>query len=91
MNTDFRPSFISSINKIKDTKLKKNIEQAIKSVEDARTIRDIPKLRKLEDDKKKPVYYRIRVGRYRIGVIIENNIVTFTIVKHRKDVYKFFP
>jgi mRNA interferase RelE/StbE len=37
------------------------------------------------------MYYRIRVGDYRIGVKLEKDIVYFVVVEHRKDVYKTFP
>jgi len=37
------------------------------------------------------MYYRIRVGDYRIGVKLEKDIIYFVVVEHRKDVYKTFP
>lgn len=37
-------------------------------------------------------YYRIRIGRYRIGCLIEeNNKITFYRVKSREDIYNIFP
>ena len=36
-------------------------------------------------------YYRIRLGDYRIGIKIENDIVYFVTFEHRKDIYKSFP
>jgi mRNA-degrading endonuclease RelE of RelBE toxin-antitoxin system len=35
--------------------------------------------------------YRIRVGDYRIGIFIENEIITFARVLHRKELYRYFP
>ena len=35
--------------------------------------------------------YRIRLGNYRIGIIWEDNIVTFAAFDHRADIYKYFP
>ncbi|HKJ43589.1 MAG TPA: hypothetical protein VKA27_15945 [Sunxiuqinia sp.] len=35
--------------------------------------------------------YRMRSGDYRIGIIIENNIVTFVAFAHRKEIYRKFP
>ena len=91
MNTDFKPSFFNSIKKIIDPALKEEIEQVIKSVEDATAKKDIPALKKLKGKKKKPIYYRIKIDGYRIGVTIENDIVTFAIFMPRKDFYRFFP
>lgn len=36
-------------------------------------------------------YFRIRLGDYRIGFKREKESVIFMRVKHRKDIYKFFP
>ena len=90
MTTDFKKSFLKDIKKIKDKVLLAEIEQAILSVEDAATMQDIPRLKKLKGNKK-GIYYRIKVGDYRIGVAIENETVTFAAFDDRKDIYKFFP
>ena len=38
-------------------------------------------------------YYKIRVGDYRIGVRLDFNgkIIQFDRVRHRKDIYRYFP
>ena len=90
MNTDFKPHFLRAIKKITDDLLLRVIEQTICSVEEAKTVKDIPELRKLKGYKN-GIYYRIKLGDYRIGVTIENDLVTFVVFRHRKDIYKFFP
>ena len=37
------------------------------------------------------IYYRIRIGNYRIGLQIENELVYFVAFDHRKDIYRNFP
>ncbi len=49
---------------------------------------DIPNLRKLKGYK---YFYRIRFGNYRAGIKIENDILIFERLLHRKDIYKFYP
>ncbi|MCL2246152.1 MAG: hypothetical protein FWC10_03460 [Lentimicrobiaceae bacterium] len=90
MNTDFRASFLNDIKKVKNKNLLLKIEQSILNVENAKKIQDIPELRKLKGNKK-GIFYRIKIDGYRMGVTIENNLVTFVILKPRKDIYKFFP
>ena len=90
MKTDFKKSFLNDIKKIIDKELLTEIEQSILSVEDAVTMQDIPRLKKLKGNKK-GIYYRIKVGNYRIGVAIENETVTFAAFDDRKDIYKYFP
>jgi len=88
MNTNKKPSFFRDIEKIIDPALKERVEQTILSVVNARSLKDIPELKKLKGYK---IYYRIKVGNYRIGVTIESNIVTFVVFMYRRDIYKFFP
>jgi len=51
-------------------------------------MRDIPNLKKLNGYM---VYYRIKVGEYRIGITIVGDMVTFVKCFPRKDFYKHFP
>jgi len=88
MNILIKPLFWRHLKKITDTTLKEEVKQAIKAVEDAETAKNIPELKKLKGYK---IFYRIKIGNYRIGVSIENNLVTFVVFMHRKDIYKFFP
>ena len=90
MNTDIKNSFLRDLKKIIDPALKEQVELIILAVEEAQTIRDIPELKKLKGYKN-GIYYRIAVDNYRIGVNIENDLVTFVVFKPRKDIYKFFP
>jgi len=90
MNIYKKPSFFRDLKKIVDSALKEQVEQAIVSVEKANTTRDIPNLRKLKGYKK-GIYYRIKVGDYRICVNIENNIAEFVAFGHRNNIYKRFP
>jgi mRNA interferase RelE/StbE len=89
MNTEAQNSFLHAVKKIINPALKKRIEKAITSVENAKTVKDIPHLKKLES--KKNIHYRIRVGSYRIGITIEGDMVTFVDFKDRKELYKYFP
>jgi len=90
MNTDFKTSFLNDIKKVRDKSLLPKIKQAIFDVERAQSKQDIPELRKLKGGKKN-IYYRIKIDNYRIGVTIDDNLVTFVVFLPRKDVYKFFP
>lgn len=36
-------------------------------------------------------FYRIRIGQYRVGIVLEAGVVDFVRFLHRKDVYRYFP
>ena len=90
MNTDFKKSFLNDIKKIKDQELKEKIKQMILCVENAQTLQVIPGLKKLKGYKRN-IYYRITIDSHRMGVTIEDNLVTFVVFRPRKDIYKLFP
>jgi len=35
--------------------------------------------------------YKARFGDYRIGFLLENDVITVKTVMHRREIYKFFP
>jgi len=35
--------------------------------------------------------YRIRLGSYRIGIVIDDKTIIFAAFDHRSDIYKYFP
>jgi mRNA interferase RelE/StbE len=88
MNISYKPSFYRSLKTITDNSLKEEIEQVINYIKVAQTPKGIPELKKLRGYKK---FYRIKIGDYRIGVTIDNNMVTLATCMHRRDIYKFFP
>ena len=88
MKIEFRASFAKDLRKIKETSVKKQLLAVIWAVEEAgklQVIKDLKKLRGGND------YYRIRVGDYRLGLIIEGKTLIFVRFLHRKDIYRFFP
>ncbi|MDR0572885.1 MAG: type II toxin-antitoxin system RelE/ParE family toxin [Tannerella sp.] len=90
MNSDFAESFERDLKKIRDAKIIAAVQSAILSVEAAKTLHDIPQLKKLKTSKK-GAFFRIKVGSYRIGISLENQTAVFIACGHRKDVYKYFP
>jgi len=90
MKTDRKKAFLRNLKKITDPTLKTEVEQVYMAVKEAKTMHDIPKLRKVKGCKK-GISYRIRVGVYRIGVEIEGDMVTFLAFGHRREFYNTFP
>ena len=88
MKTEFLKQFDKDLDKLSLVKVKKNIIEIIENVESAEKVTEILQLKKLKGYK---YAYRIKTGDYRIGVFIENSVVEFARVIHRKDIYKKFP
>ena len=89
MRSRFRTSFTRDIKKIKDRTTLGRIKSTIENVEAAETLLGIENMKKLTGTSN---YYRIRLGNYRIGIIIDDDhIVDFLRCLHRRDLYRFFP
>lgn len=88
MKVEFLDKFNKDISSINDTSVLIALDKIITEVEAASTLLKIHNLKKLKGHR---FAYRIRMGNYRIGVFIENNIVEFARFVHRKDIYKVFP
>ncbi|HAZ46655.1 MAG TPA: plasmid stabilization protein [Cyanobacteria bacterium UBA11369] len=88
MNVEFRNSFEKDLSNLRDESILQRIQTVIEEVEAAENIADVSNLKKLKAEGN---YYRIRVGDYRIGMAVNENIVIFVRVLHRKEVYRYFP
>ncbi|MCA1715517.1 MAG: type II toxin-antitoxin system RelE/ParE family toxin [Actinobacteria bacterium] len=76
------------MRKIRDESLRRRIRETIERVETAETLREVPNLTKISESSG---FYRIRVGDYRIGIVVEEDEVEFVRFLHRRDVYRYFP
>lgn len=88
MKVRFRESFAGDLKSIRDKTLLGRIRAVIEKVESAKTLADVTGLKKLRGG---AAYYRIRVGDYRVGLALEEDVVTFVRVLHRREVYRYFP
>lgn len=88
MKIEFLRKFNKDLDKIEGRQTLEAIADAIEYIERAGHLSEIPNIKKLTGFKNA---FRIRVGDYRIGFFLENEIVVFARVVHRKDIYDVFP
>ena len=81
-------SFEKDTNKIKDKKILNLIADCIENIQKVKNIGDISHLKKLQGYNS---HYRIKIKDYRIGLVIENNVIEFVRFLHRKEIYRYFP
>jgi mRNA interferase RelE/StbE len=79
---------VKDLKKIKEKQLQGQIRELIEKIEASANITELESMKKLSGS---DVYYRIRLGDYRVGLKIENNTVYFIRFLHRKDIYRYFP
>lgn len=89
MKTEYLPSFIRDLKKLKKTAIYSNIKSiALEIIPQCQDLTEINNLKKIKGSTDA---YRIRIGDYRLGVFIKDETVTFSRVLHRKEVYRYFP
>lgn len=90
MEVKFKPSFLKELDAM-PLPVKKQVDECISKLLSSSTLQssgvDYSKLK----GKRNENYYRIRIGKYRIGCrYIQPNILLITIM-NRGDIYKHFP
>ncbi len=88
MKVEFRESFARDLRGISDATLRARVKAVLEAVEQAESLQHIANLKRLRGHGS---YYRIRVGDYRIGLMITDDTVTFARLLHRRDIYRRFP
>jgi mRNA interferase RelE/StbE len=88
MIIEFKKSFEKDLLNILDADLYQRIQQVIAEVETAENLREISNVKKLQGEAD---YYRIRVGDYRVGIKLNDGVVYFVRILHRKEIYRSFP
>jgi mRNA interferase RelE/StbE len=88
MEVKIDKSFQKDTRQIKDKALLTKIAEVISSVQQAENINQIKNFKKLKGSQGK---YRIKIGNYRLGIILEESVIEFIRCLHRKDIYKYFP
>lgn len=88
MNIEFRKSFEKDLLKILDADLFTRIQEIIEQVEKAEKLSEVTNVKKLKGEVD---YYRIRLGDYRLGIKVNDGVVSFVRILHRKEIYRYFP
>jgi len=89
VKTAFRRSFNRDLKKLKKNReVLVRIKDKLLEVEAADDLSELPSLKKLSGGTE---YYRIRVGDYRIGVVVREDTVEFVRCLHRREIYRYFP
>jgi mRNA interferase RelE/StbE len=88
MKVEFKASFSRDLKRIKDKELLREIQEVIEVIESTQCFTEIPNLGKL---RVKGHYYRVKLGDYRFGLIMDGNTVTFIRFLHRSEIYRYFP
>lgn len=88
MKVHFSKIFAKDLRKFRESKILAKVKNIIETIENNNDVRSIDNLKKLQGQE---IYYRIRLGEYRLGLKIVQNEVTFMRLLHRREIYRHFP
>ena len=88
MKLAFTRSFAKDLQQIRENFVLERLQEVIHEIEAAVSIQALKNLKKLSSESR---HYRLRIGDYRLGLVIEADIITFVRILHRKDIYRYFP
>jgi len=88
LKTEFKSSFARDLRKLNDAAILARVQHLITLVKQTGSLDQIPGVKKLQSSGN---HYRIRLGDYRVGIIVSGETVTFVRFLHRRDIYRYFP
>lgn len=88
MEVKFSKEFEKDLAKVADKKVVLKVEDIIGQLTADDTLENIRNLKPLKGHKN---CYRIRIGSYRLGILLQGKIVWLARIMTRKDIYRFFP
>jgi mRNA interferase RelE/StbE len=88
MKLRFEKSFLKDIEKLNDKNVAAKLKAKLIEFEEFDDLANIQNIKKLKGYK---VYYRLKIGDYRLGFSYEEGELNVIRFLHRKDIYKMFP
>ena len=84
MTIEFRASFARDLKRIRNNPL-------LNEVRELKQLKTFARLVMSKSSELKATIYRIRLGDYRIGLIVEDTTARFVRFLHRSEIYRYFP
>jgi mRNA interferase RelE/StbE len=87
MRIEIKTSFVKDLKTVpKD--LREKVAYIIGTMEQSSNLSNLTGVKKLKGHQN---FYRIQVGAYRLGFVLEENTIVLVRFLHRKEIYRFFP
>lgn len=88
MKIEYKKKFLKELSKL-PTEYADTIEQFVFDI--FPTYDNLSEIGKVEKMTGYKDYFKIRFGDYRVGIKKENDTIIIETVKHRREIYKYFP
>ena len=89
MKLDSSPGFNRDLRRVRNSALRRRIHRRLSELEAASTLPEISGISRVRSAS--GIHYRIRIGDYRLGITIEDDVVILRRFLHRGEFYSHFP
>ena len=89
MDLDLSTRFNRDLRRVRDPVLRRRVSQRIAELEATSSISDMSSVVRVQSSSGR--HYRIRIGDYRLGIMIEGDVVVLARFLHRREFYSHFP
>jgi len=88
LKVEFNESFLKDLKAVKDKSVLAKVKATIENAEQSESLDSITHLKKMRGSRE---YFRIRIGDFRVGLMLEGDTLVFIRFLNRKDIYRYFP
>ena len=88
MKLEITEEFLKDVKNTRDAVLKARVVKQVDRIEGARSLQELAQVVAMKGH---PGYYRIRVGDYRLGFEVREDVIVLLRCLHRKEIYRYFP
>lgn len=88
MKVNYEKSFLKDVKKLNNQNIITKLKNTLLSFENSNNLQELQNIKKLKGF---DIYYRFKIGDYRLGFKYENSEISIIRFLHRKDIYKLFP
>lgn len=88
MILNYNRKFLKDLERVKDKKIKLALKKKILNLKETS---DLSKVKGMKKIKAHPDAYRIRIGKYRLGLFYSGGKIILQRFLKREDIYKLFP
>jgi mRNA interferase RelE/StbE len=88
MKLHYEKTFLKDLEKLNDKSVATKLKTKLIELEEFHDLTSVPTIKKLKGHK---LYYRLKIGDYRLGFSYEEGELNIIRFLHRKDIYKLFP
>ena len=89
MDLDLSARFNRDLRRVRDSALRRRVSLRIAELEAASSISDMSGVVRVQSSSGR--HYRIRIGDYRLGITIEDDVVVLARFLHLREFYGHFP